>query len=97
MGVNSTHQSSTGALNHINSNSQIGNGVDPITVHNLNGVSTSANMYANSSLGYLNWFSGNIQAPAGTSVQSETLVTDYSNVDHYTNNVNGVSLHSISI
>ena len=92
IGANSTHLSSTGALNHINSNSQIGNGVDPITVHNLTGISTSANMYANSSLGFLNWFSGNIQAPAGTSVQSETLITDYSTVDHYTNNVNGVSL-----
>jgi len=88
--LNSNNKSPAGHLQQYNGYSQIGNGVDPITVHDIGGIASGQTLASGVTLQYVNQITNNLQAPAGSQLSTYTGLAEYSNINHLLQNYNGV-------
>ena len=93
-GVNSTNKSSVGHTQLFNGYSQFGNGTDPITVHDMNGMSIGETLGTGVSMVYANQFTSNMQAQAGSSLSSFTAFSEQSFLTHLLQNYSGIQLNT---
>jgi hypothetical protein len=88
--LNSNNKSPAGHLQQYNGYSQIGNGVDPITVHDIGGIASGQTLASGVTLQYVNQITNNLQAPAGSQLSTYTGLAEYSNINHLLQNYSGI-------
>jgi hypothetical protein len=88
--VNSSNKSPAGHLQQYNGYSQIGNGVDPITVHDIGGIANGQTLASGVTLNYVSQIINNLQAPVGSKLNTYTGLAEYSNINHLLQNYNGI-------
>jgi len=93
IGLNSTNKSSVGHTQLFNGYSQLGNGTDPITVHDMNGMSVGQTLASGVTMLYANQFNANMQAQSGSVLSNLTTLSDFSNVNHLLQNYSGVQIN----
>ena len=88
--LNSNNKSPAGHLQQYSGYSQIGNGVDPITVYDIGGIASGQTLASGVTLKYVNQIINNLQAPAGSQLSTYTSLAEYSNINHLLQNYNGI-------